>query len=280
LSATPRIKFSHPFQGTIWNTLALPKRDVLIIEVRDDKNFQVQFSALDFQNDKFLWEGITLKEKWWVGLTAANENTILFHTYVNKGNPDHKNLIAFDIFNKNVRWEVDEFSFFDWDDSEIWGYRTNDELTQAMINIESGVLLEKAWMTKATNQRKDSTRPVQYLEGMPHFETVKMFVQQKTHHQPVRGVEYLEWKDWIMVSFYTEEETCLPALRTTSGGGPDRQGSLANYLLVLTSKGEVLLEVKLGEKLTGLGTDTFFMVSGCLFLVKNKSELVVYTFYD
>ncbi len=270
MSATPRIKFSRQFKGTIWNTLVLPKRDILIVEVRDDKNFQVQFSALNFREDKFLWEGIALKESWWVGLTAANENTVLFHTYVNKGNPDHKNLIAFDIFNKNVRWEIEEFSFFDWNDSEIWGYRTRDELTQATIDIESGTLLEKAWTTKSLDERIDSNRPVQYGEGMPHFETVKFFIQQKTNYQPIRGVEYLEWKDWILVSFYTKEETSLP----------DRQGSLANYLLVFSREGEVLLEVKLGEKLTGLGTDTFFMLSGCLFLVKNKSELVAYTFYD
>ena len=54
---------------------------------------------------------------------------------------------------------------------------------------------------------------------------------------------------------------------------------MANYLLVLDKDGEVLLEVKLGEKLPGLGTDTFFMLSGCLFLIKNKKELVAYTFY-
>jgi len=263
LPAIPRIKFSHHFQGTIWNTLALPKSEILIVEVRDDQNFQVQFSALNFRDSKFLWEGIKLKERWWIGLTAANENTVLFHTYVNQGNPDHKNLIAYDIFRRNVRWEIEEFSFFDWDDTEIWGYRTQNELTQATIDIERGTLLEKAWTAKRSEVSVDSNRPVQYVEGMPHFETVKMFIQQKTTYQPIRGAEYLEWKDWIMVSLYTEEES-----------------SLANYLLVFSREGEVLLEVKLGEKLTALGTDTFFMLSGCLFLVKNKSELVAYTFYD
>jgi hypothetical protein len=270
LPATPRIKFSHLFQGTIWNTLALPKRDLLIVEVRDDQNFQVLFSALNFREGKFLWENIKLKESWWIGLTAANENTILFHTYINKGNPDHKNLIAFDIFTKTVRWEIEEFSFFDWDDSEIRGYRTQNELTQATIDVERGTLLERAWTAKSPDVRTDSYRPVQYVEGMPHFETVKLFIQQKTNYRPIIGAEYLEWKELIMIGCYVKDGTKLPG----------NQGSLANYLLVFSSEGEVLLEVKLGEKLTGLGTDTFFMLSGCLFLVKNKSELVVYTFYD
>lgn len=270
MSATPRIKFSHHLPGTIWNTLAIPKSDIVIVEVRDDRNFQVLFYALNFRDGKFLWEGIKLKESWWIGLTASNENTVLFHTYVNKGNPDHKNLIAFDIFSKTVRWEIEEFSFFDWNDAEIWGYQTKGELTQATIDIGKGTLVEKTWTPKNLEGRVDSGRPVQYVEGMPHFETVKLFVQQKTIYRPIIGAEYLEWKELIMISCYVADGTKLQ----------DNQGILANYLLVFSKEGEVMLEVKLGEKLTGLGIGTFFMHSGCLFLVKNKSELVVYTFYD
>jgi hypothetical protein len=244
--------------------MAVSKKDILVIEVRDDAKFQVQFSALDYRNNQFLWQGVTLKESWWVGLTAARDNTLLFHTYVNKGgNPDHKNLIAFDIFRKNIRWEIEEFSFFDWDEIEIWGYRTGEELTQAAIQIESGVVAERKWIATPPMTGADVTRPVRYVEGSPYYETVGKFIRQKTNHQPVKGVEYLEWKEWMMVSVYVEEAS-----------------SLANYLLVFSLEGEVLLEVKLGEKLTGLGTDTFFMLSGCLFLIKNKTELVAYTFYD
>jgi len=263
LSAIPQIKFSHHFSGAIWATLAVPDKDILIIEVRDEVKFQVQFSALDFLNNQFLWKGITLKESWWIGLTAANDTTVLFHTYANKGNPDHKNLIALDIFTGNVRWEIVEFSFFDWDDSEIAGHLTKDELNQATVNIKTGELTEKGWTIKTANEKAGPIRPVGYFEGTPYFESVKEFVQKRTDYHPTKGIEYLEWKDWIMVSMYIEES-----------------GSLANYLLVFGTDGEVLLEVKLGEKLPGLGTDTFFMLSGCLFLVKNKTELVAYTFYD
>jgi hypothetical protein len=263
LLATPQIKFSHHFPGTIWATLAVPEKDILIIEVRDDIKFEVQFSAFDFRNNQFLWEGITLKESWWIGLTAANDSTVLLHTYTNKGNPDHKNLIALNILTGTVRWEIEEFSFFDWDDSEIVGHLTQDELVRATINIKSGELNEKPWMAKTIAERTEPIRPVRYFEGTQHFETVKKFMESRTNYHPTKGIEYLEWKDWIMISLYTDEE-----------------GSLANYLLALDKDGEVLLEVKLGEKLPGLGTDTFFMLSGCLFLIKNKKELVAYTFYD
>ena len=263
MPATPQLKFSHSFPGTIWATLAVPEKDILVIEVRDSSKFQVQFAALDFRSTEFLWKDVMLQEVWWIGLTAANESTVLLHTYVNKGNPDHKNLIALNIFTGKVRWEVKEFSFFDWDDSEIFGYLTKDDLIKGSIGLESGVVTEKNWTTRDTKGVADTIRPAHYLEGTPYFETVKGFVQKQTDYSPVKGLEYLEWKDWIMISLYREEG-----------------GSLANYLIVLSTDGEVLLEVKLGEKLAGLGTDTFFILSGCLFLIKNKTELVAYTFYD
>jgi hypothetical protein len=263
LCAAPRFKFSHHFSGTIWNTLTVSKNDILVIETRDDQKFQAKFSALDFKKNKFIWKNLLLKETWWIGMTAAHEKTLLLHTFVNKGNPDHKNLIAFDIFDQKIRWEVEEFSFFDWNDSEIQGYRTNDELVQAEISIDTGALTEKEWVVaKSKNDLEVTKRPVLYSEGTVHFETIKKFLGQKTGLQSSKAMEYLEYGELIIISAYIEEN------------------GLANYLLVFDKEGVEQLREKLGENLQGLGVDTFFMLSGCLFLVKNKSELVVYSVYD
>jgi hypothetical protein len=51
---------------------------------------------------------------------------------------------------------------------------------------------------------------------------------------------------------------------------------LANYLIVLTSEGDVLLHEKAAENLKGIGIDTFFLLEGSLFFVKNKCELIRY----
>lgn len=200
-----------------------------------------------------------MKESWWVGLTAANEKTLLLHSYINKGNPDHKNLVAYDIFGQKIRWEIDEFSFFDWNDSVIWGYRTLNDLIPATVTIETGTLLEEEWQPIPAQERTDVYKPVRYTEGTSHYETVKRFVEQKASMEISRGVEYLEWENRILLSVYLEQG-----------------GKLANYLLVFDREGEKLMEEKLGENLPGLGTDTFFILTGCLFLVKNKSELAAY----
>jgi len=251
--------FSHRFQGTIWNTLAVETENRLVIEVREDVNFKVTFSLLDYAKGKLIWKDISLPESWWISLAAANKNTVLLNKFMNKGgNPDRKSLIALDANTATIRWEMEELSFYDWNESEIFGYRTKDDLVQVRINLVTGQLVEEPWQPKPENVKPESPKPVFYAEGTPHFETVKKFVAQ-ADYVITKGVEYLEFNDWIIVSVYVEESA-----------------KLANYLLVFSETGELVLTLKLGEKLGGLGSDTFFILSGCLFLVQNKTDLVAY----
>lgn len=243
--------------------IASLEQNLLFLEVRIGDIFQVEFSALDYKTNQFIWKDWRMKESWWIGLTAANSQTLLLHTFVNKGNPDHKNLIACDIFSKVIRWEVGEFSFYDWNEQTIFGYRTKEDITPAQIHIESGEVRETQWEFIEEKSEVNSLRPVQFLEGTQHFETIQRFAFQKLNKTILKGVEYIEFDNWIVVSIYIQESE-----------------GLANYLIVITKEGEIVLEEKLGEKLEGLGVDTFFILSGCLFFVKNRLELVAYTFYD
>jgi hypothetical protein len=259
VSRAPVQLFSHRFPGTIWNTLAVEAENQLVLEVRDDVNFKVTFSLLDFAKSEFVWKDISVPESWWVSLAAVNKSTVLLNRFMNKGgNPDHKSLIALDADTATIRWEMEELSLYDWNDSEILGYSTKDDLVPVKVNLHTGHLVEESWQPKTESILIENPKPVFYAEGTPHFETVKKFVAQ-TDYAIIKGVEYLEFNGWIIVSVYVEE-----------------LAKLANYLLVFDEAGALGLTVKLGEKLTGLGTDTFFILSGCLFLVQNKTDLVAY----
>ncbi len=217
------------------------------------------FSALDYAQNKFLWKDVSLTESWWLSLAAANKSTVLLNRFMNKGgNPDRKSLIALDAATGATSWEVEELSFFDWNEAEIFGYRIKEELTPVKISVATGEVVEASWQPKQESAHLENPKPEFYAEGTAHFETVKKFVAQ-TDYKITKGVEYLEFNDWIMVSAYVEES-----------------GKLANYLLVFNAIGALVLTVKLGEKLSGLGAETFFILSGCLFLVQNKTDLVAY----
>lgn len=259
MSRAPAFLFSHRFPGTIWKTLAVETENRLVVEVRDDVNFQVTFSMFDYAQSEFLWKNIALPESWWVSLAAANKNAVLLNRFMNKGgNPDQKSMLALDAATSTIRWERESLSFYDWNDSEILGYRTQDELIPARVNILTGEVTEEPWQPAVKDPVPENAKPVFYAEGTPHFETVKKFIAQ-TDYTITKGVEYLEFNGWIIVSAYVEESA-----------------KLANYLLVFDGTGTLVLPLKLGENLAGLGADTFFILSGCLFLVQNKTDLVAY----
>lgn len=239
--------------------LAIETENLLVLEIRDDVNFKVTFSLFDYSKNEFVWKDVSLPESWWVNLVAANKSTVLLNRFLNKGgNPDHKSLIALDAITGTIRWETQEISFYDWNESEIRGYRTKDDLVPVRINLLSGQMVEEAWKPAPEIARPENLKPVFYAEGTPHFETVKKFVAQ-SQHILTQGVEYMEFNNRIVISMYVEESA-----------------KLANYLLVFSETGTLLLSVKLGENLAGLGAGTFFILSGCLFLVQNKTDLVAY----
>lgn len=238
--------------------LADESENRLVVEVRDDVNFRVSFSLFDYVKNAFIWKDVSLPEAWWISIVAVSGDTVLLNRFLNKGgNPDRKSLIALDAATGTIRWELEEFSFYDWNESEIFGYRTKPDPVPVIAVRATGEVIERSWEPKQP-EPAERLVPGFYAEGTGHFETIKKFVAQ-TDYTLTRGVEYLEFNDWIIMSIYVQE-----------------QEKLANYLLVFTKTGELALTVKLGEKLAGLGSETFFILSGCLFLVQNKTDLVAY----
>lgn len=238
--------------------LAYESESKLVVEVRDEANFRVTFSLFDYGKNEFTWKDVSLSESWWISIVAVNKDTLLLNRFLNKGgNPDRKSLIALNAATGSIRWEVEEFSFSDWNESEVFGHRTKDDPVPVTIMLETGEVQDSNWKPQLQEQ-PERLIPVFYAEGTAHFETIKKFVSQ-TDYVPVKGVEYLEFNSSIIISIYLQEAE-----------------KLANYLLVFKETGELALTVKLGEKLAGLGSETFFILSGCLFLVQNKTDLVAY----
>jgi hypothetical protein len=101
-------------------------------------------------------------------------------------------------------------------------------------------------------------KPLQYYPETAHFETVKSYMEAKLKISAQSVIEYLESNALIFISYYVVE--------------PD----LANYLIVMHHDGKVILHERIGERLKGIGVDTFFILSGYLIFVKNKRELISY----
>ena len=257
MTGRPRFNFSHRFTGVVWNTVAMPESSILLLEIRDHQQKSVSFSALHYQENKFLWRDFRLEESWWVNLAAASGDVVLFTIYLETQNPDKKGILAYGLSDQKLRWWNNDFSLTSVERDRVTGFSSRFGAKKIALDLHSG---QEVPVTPDASEPGVHAliRPVQYAEGTPHYETVKTFLSQKLTLLPVRALEYLEYESLIMISYYISHE------------------GLANYLLVMDKNGNVLLHEKLGEQLKGIGLDTFFMLSGCLFFVKNSEELVSY----
>jgi hypothetical protein len=251
-------KFSHRFQGVVWNTAVLPEEELMLIEERSHEERLVTFSAWHYATDTFRWQHVKLEEPWWVNLSAAAEGVVLFTIYLDTNNPDKKGILAYASEDLKLLWWNNDFSITSVLPEKVSGVSTKLGTKDVVLDLHTGKELKEALPLVSVKKTEPVLRPSLYSEGTSYFNTVKIFLEARLNLLPVVALEYLEYNSKILISYYTKEN------------------DLANYLLVLSHAGELLLHEKLDESLKGIGQDTFFILSGCVIFVKNKRELISY----
>lgn len=255
------LNFSFSFSGSLWNTAVLSEQNLLLLEVRDDLKRQVSFAAVDFKNHKIVWNDVKVKERWWVNLLAADGSTMLLQQFHGNENPDHKTLVAFDLTRFEERWQKKDVTFQSVEAGVVTVFESSAAGATIFLNLESGNAMDAERENDLRqNEISQVVQPFQYMDGTAYFETVKNFILNKFGNNVYGAAEYCEHSGMIFISYY---------LKLNEG--------LANYLLAMTADGTVVLHEKIDEQLKGLGTDTFFLLAGCLIYIRNKNELLSYT---
>lgn len=248
--------FSHVFDGVVWQTVVAQGTNLLLLEVRNSERKQVSFSALDSDTGQFIWRDIVFDEPWWISLGAATGEIVLFTIYLETTNPDKKAIFAYHIFDRKIVWWNNDFSLVSVSAGGVQGLSSKFGSRFVILDLFTGK--ETPGSEDSVESPDGVVRPQQYLADNEYFASVKRFLERKFNLLPVTALEYMEHDSIIFVSFYTQED------------------ELVNYLLIVSSDGQVLLHEKLDGNLKGIGLDTFFVFSGKVFFVKNKAELVSY----
>jgi hypothetical protein len=258
LAETIKFRSADLFKGIIWNTLADGSSQRLFLEVRDVVEKKVSFSALNLQNNQWLWKNISLEEPWWISLSAVAGDILLLTVYTDTDNPDKKSLIAFNVDKKETIWWKNGFSFSAVNTRFVKGFDLKFAGKEFILDLFTGQPVQDVDFDLVLSQNFPVIRPFQYEQDSDYFGTVRDFLQVKVGIAPVVTLDYLEHDSLIIVSAFVNE------------------GDLANYLYVFDLTGQILLKEQLGQDLKGVGIDTFFIFSGHLIFIKNKHELVSY----
>lgn len=251
-------RFSHQFQGIIWNTLADGNNERLFLEIRNPIDKTVSFSALNLRNNQWLWKDLVFDEPWWISMRAVEGDILLLTVYTDSNNPDRKSVIAYDVAKNKTAWWYNGFSITSVNRLFVVGVDAKFPEKETVLDLFTGKGLPYGDFHLGDSQNFPVIRPFQYDEGTAHFDTVRDFLSSRLGISPVISIEYLEMEDLIIVSVFLKEQ------------------GLANYLYAFDANGEILIQENLGEQLSGMALDTFFVFSGCLIFVKNKNELISY----
>lgn len=289
--------WSFQKQGTIWISQFLENGN-LIIEHRtgarravlDER--KVRFLSLDVNTGKSLWEnfaltdeqGAEIGEGWWVGLELVHKTLFYLHGYVAPRIPEHRGLWAFDANSARLVWKDESIGFVAQVADELLVYRPADnesfaERTYFILNALTGEKLRDVSTAEADKFRDQSQDfataqgvilPTRHNNFSPDFERIKSIAEKHTSAKNVvAGYDCIELDSVTLLGYHEQTEKMV----LTQSGTPVKA---LTYTLFVLEDGNIIYQDTLGEAMSGLLTDGFFVRKNRLYYTKNQDTLVAF----
>ncbi|MFA0962986.1 DUF4905 domain-containing protein [Roseivirga sp. BDSF3-8] len=260
-------QFSHTFDGQIWRTEVDPQSGKMALEIRSPEKHTVHFALLDTDSGRLLWQDLDAGTGWYGGMLALHGTYLLVHGYGERPDPGEEDkVVIIDTGTGQVKWEIEHVRFLRTaGEAEVLLFSTVEEGHPALLaNLETGemdyVEVESPRPAGITQKyTKGLVMPLHYPEENQHFATLAELVQHITGHTPGNEIEYAEWGDCVVISYYLYKEAILD-----------------NFLLITDKAGIMLSHELLGEDMRGKASDSFFILQDKLLFIKNKRTISVY----
>jgi hypothetical protein len=102
---------NEQFNGTIWRMEVDELTETLFVEVRDNDERQVSFTAISLIIGEVYFKDLTTPERWLTGIEAAYDGVLLLHNYQSEAGPTHRGVIAIDGLTGDTLWSNYTFAF-------------------------------------------------------------------------------------------------------------------------------------------------------------------------
>ncbi len=244
---------SFPFENKIWKLEFNPNNGIGI-ETRDEDNLIVHFTMMDLNSLAVVAE-YSMEDAWWWKLAGINQNAAAYQKFKTPDSLEELAVMVLDFSNGNVLFDRDGCSFLYLNENGVIVLDSEDK-KKKQFNFQ-GEEIENNIQADANNT---VNYPFQYFEGDTHFTDVAEFLQKNRKVAPVKLIEYTENEVGIIISYYLY--------------GEDK--TLLQYLEIFDLEGKLLMTEKIGDRLSGIGVDSFLIYNKKIISIKNKRELTVY----
>ncbi|PID57479.1 MAG: hypothetical protein CR986_09060 [Ignavibacteriae bacterium] len=262
---------SYSDKKQIWRLL-VSNTDKLIIETRDVKEKEVFFHSFFFDNGKEIFKNLQLDEKYWLGIESVKNDIIYFHKFAKPNMPEHKKIIAYDIFKNEVIWQNDDLTYLTFLDNKIYAFKKKFEGKNVyVLNHLTGEIIEELGddfqklneiinLSQSEEDFSDYKYPEQIvdLNNFKHANLIEKETKFKNIHS---NINYLEFEELLFFNYYLI----------------NKKNKLSNFFVAYNlSKNKRLLSETLDENLNSFSPDSFFCFKNYLIMIKNKNTVIVY----
>jgi hypothetical protein len=273
-----KIKKEYTFSNNkqIWRLLPA-ETGKLVIEERDTDLREVFFSCIDINSGKKIFNKLFIEEKFWIGIEKIYKDIIFFHKFRKPDMPGHLGIIAFDIMNKNILWRNEDYIFLFIYNDEIYCYKESafggESRNYFKLKYKTGELLgdidDNAVEISTLRERnldeenlEDYHFTKQFIPETESSEEVKKFLNEERNQILISGkIDYILLQNLLFFSFHQIQ--------------PSGDELKNIFKAVDIDKGKVIFEEELNRGVKNFVPDSFFIKNNLLFLLKEKTELLV-----
>ena len=266
MKVTPLYSFSNNRQ--IWRIV--PAGGNIILEERVQLRKEVFFSCINLASGEYIFRDYQPAEKFWIGIESVHNGVIYFHKYAKPDMPGHKEIIAVDLYSQETLWNSDKYSFLYAVENRIYAYHTVFEGRKYVI-LDPGTgetvktleenevdINELRFKSYDNEFFRDSFFPV-----LCSIEDPAVRVASAVSDKKIAGrVECIKHRGHYFLSFHFEES----------------RGLLRNlFCIVEITPEKIIFKEVLNQKTEKFIPENFFIKGDRLYLIKEKSELKVYS---
>lgn len=263
-------------KGMVWR-LVSADAGMFVGEDRNPDAKAVSFFGLNRVSGEILWEGISFDEAWWIAIEATHRDRVFLHGFSRPDMPDHRRILALDLFTGRVAWSRDDVRYiFAVDDSVFTSKDTATGRTLFELHLRTGSTL-RSWENDASELSAARSRAQVQIQEGPEFpvplEEIPATdqrldpVQKLCQNENATGpIEVLRKGNACLFSYHEKGKT---------------PGTLRNILnIVSISSGERLFAETLDESVQSVVPDSFFVQDEILYFVKDRGQLTAVNISD
>ncbi|TDB61157.1 DUF4905 domain-containing protein [Arundinibacter roseus] len=263
LPAENQSSFSFEQAMAIWRILPHPHPEVntWAVELRDTEQKTVSWVVLDFTSQKLLWQTTPEATDWWSSLTAFTESAVYLHNYRYPDIPEPTDLLSVSVVDGSLQWALPGVVFVQEGETAnqiVVAQKMGEGVTYRLCDADSGRLQRAVEPIALPPGRAEACRtPERYYPQDIYFDVLSSFLQKVVRVSQPLAIDYLEATPYIAFSYYIYIEE-----------------KVAQFLLVVNQKQEVVYHQILSEGRKGLSSSTLVWKNDHLLFLRTQNELI------